>query len=286
MSYGIEIIDATPDWLDIPFLATYLVYGERNVLIDSGVKSSSEKMLRALSGRDFSELDYIITHIHIDHVSGLGYLHEKFRGSVYLHPRAVKHVADPSKLWSSALQALSVFAEMYGEPKPVEEKFLVGVEDGYVLEDVGLEIIHTPGHASHHISILHRDSQGIFVGDSAGIYVAELEYVIPTTIYPSRVDLYIESLKKMLRYRPKLLYYAHYGIAENGWRLLDNQVKQLENWLRYAEDSISLDSFISTILDSDEAFRGIYKRLDDLPLAKLLVDLALKGVYEFAREGG
>lgn len=281
MSYGVELIDATPKWLDIPFLATYLVYGERDVLIDSGVKSSSEKLIRSLSGRDFSELDYVITHIHIDHVSGLGYVHEKFKGSIYLHPRAVKHVADPSKLWTSAKATLDVFAEMYGEPKPVDEKYLIPVSDGGAIpprED--LITIYTPGHASHHISIYHSDSNGLFVGDSAGIFISQIDYIIPTTIYPCKLDLYMSSLRKMMDYRPSIIYYAHYGISEGGWRNLNQLYSMLENWIRIASDSKSLDDFRRYILDEDELFRKVYIEMDKYPLAKLLVDLAIRGVYE------
>ena len=284
MSYGIELIDATPDWLDVPFLATYLVYGERNVLVDSGVKSSSEKLIRALSGRDFTEIDYVLTHIHIDHVSGLGYIHDRFKGYVYLHPRAVEHVSNPSKLWSAAKDALGEFAELYGEPKPVDEKYLVPVSNGMIIPSGGeLMFIYTPGHASHHISIYHKDSDGLFVGDSAGIYINQFEYVIPTTIYPCRLDLYMISLRRMKLLKPSLLYYAHYGIAEDGWRKIDELYKRVREWSKVASDERDIDSYTKYIVDNDETFKKIYVNLDSLPLAKILVDLALKGIYEEVR---
>jgi len=281
MSYGVELIDATPDWLDVPFLATYLVYGERNVLIDAGVKSSSKKLIKALSGRDFNELDYALTHIHIDHVSGLGYLHEKFKGYVYLHPKAVKHVADPSKLWEAAKEALGDFAELYGEPKPVEEKYLVPVSNGMIIPSGGeLMFLHTPGHASHHISIYHKDSNGLFVGDSAGIYIPQLEYVIPTTIYPCRLDLYMASLRRMKLLKPSIIYYAHYGISEDGWRKLDELYNRIVEWGKLVSESDSVESFTENILDNDEPFKEIYRKIEEVPLAKILVDLAIKGIYE------
>lgn len=281
MSYGVELIDATPNWLDVPFLATYLIYGDRYVLVDAGVKSSADKLIIALSNRDFDELDYIVTHIHIDHVGGLGYLHERFKGYVYLHPKALKHVADPSRLWESAKEALGSFAELYGEPKPVEEKYLIPVDDGMTIHSGGeLMFIHTPGHASHHISIYHYDSKGLFVGDSAGIYIAQLEYIIPTTLYPCKLDLYMASLKKMASLKPDIIYYAHYGISEEGWRKMDELYKRIVEWGKIAADSDSIESFTENILSEDESFRYIYNKLDEIPLAKILVDLAIKGIYE------
>lgn len=288
MSYGIEILDATPEWLDIPFISIYLVYGEgdRDLLVDVGPRSSSTKVLKLLSGRGYESLDYYITHIHLDHVGALGEVHRSLEGNVYLHPRAVKHVADPTRLWETALASLGGFAEMYGEPLPVSKDFLVGVEDGYVLDEYGLKLIHTPGHASHHISAYHEESRGMFVGDSAGIYVEELDYVIPTTIYPTRLDSYIESLEKMLSYRPSLLYYSHYGIAEDGVDKLSRLLKTLETWISAARDLGSEDEYRDYITSGDEEFRRIYARLEEIPLAKTLVDLAIKGVYEWVRERG
>jgi len=281
MSYGVEIIDATPKWIEIPFISIYLVYGSRDVLIDTGVKSSSEKVIKILSGRDFEELDYVLTHIHIDHVSGLGYLHERFRGNVYLHPRAVRHVSNPSKLWGSAKEALGEFAELYGEPKAVDEMYLVPVSDGMIVPVGGeLMFMYTPGHASHHISIFHKDSNGLFVGDSAGIYIEDYGYVIPTTIYPCRLDLYLSSLRRMRMLKPSILYYAHYGFSEDGWRSLDALYNTLLEWGKAARDLDNVEEFKSYIISNDEVFRGIYSRLDDYPLAKLLVDLAIKGVFE------
>jgi len=288
MSYGIEVLDATPEWLEVRFISIYLVYGEgdRDLLIDVGPRSSSEKVLRLLSGRGYSGLDYYITHIHLDHVGALGEVHRTLRGSVYLHPRAVKHVADPTRLWETALASLGGFAELYGEPLPVEGEYLVGVEDGHSLEEYGLILIHTPGHASHHISAYHKESRGMFVGDSAGIYVEELDYVIPTTIYPTRLDSYMESLEKMLRYRPRLLYYSHYGVAEDGVDKLNRLLKTLDGWVSAARDIEAEEEYRSYIVSGEEEFSRIYSRLEEIPLAKTLVDLAIKGVYEWVRGGG
>ncbi len=281
MGYGVELIDATPDWIDVPFISVYLIYGDKNTLVDVGPKSSSEKVLKTLSGRDFNELDYAITHIHIDHVGGLGYIHEKYPGYVYLHPRAVKHVADPSKLWETAKEALGDFADLYGEPKPVDEKHLVSVGNGMIIPSGGdLMFVYTPGHASHHISIYHKDSNGLFVGDSAGIYIKELEYIIPTTIYPCRLDLYMASLRRMKLLKPDIVYYAHYGISEDGWRKIDELYSRIVEWSKAAADISSIESFTENILSNDESFREIYNKLDEVPLAKILVDLAIKGIYE------
>ena len=90
----------------------------------------------------------------------------------------------------------------------------------------------------------------------------------------------------MLSYRPSLLYYSHYGIAEGGVDKLSRLLKTLETWISAARDLGSEDEYRDYITSGDEEFRRIYARLEEIPLSKTLVDLAIKGVYEWVRERG
>lgn len=221
----LEILDATPG--SSGFSAVYLVRGEkRTAIIDSGPANGRDKVLQKL--RELSIVpDYVVlTHIHIDHAGATGSL----PGAVYVHPRGARHLADPSMLWEQSRQALGPVADYYGKPIPVEEGRIVAAEDGATIDLGGrrLRIIHTPGHASHHMSIVLEPDMIIFTGDSAGVIV-DGHISLPTTPPPFKPKAYVKSLEIMIRTSPSAVALAHFGQAS-----ADHLARHLEDivtWL-------------------------------------------------------
>jgi glyoxylase-like metal-dependent hydrolase (beta-lactamase superfamily II) len=79
----------------------------------------------------------------------------------------------------------------------------------------GLEVAYTPGHASHHVSYWHPESETAFVGDVAGVRAAGSGYVLAPTPPPD-IDLeaWAQSLERVREWRPREVAITHFGRFE------------------------------------------------------------------------
>jgi hydroxyacylglutathione hydrolase len=226
------------------FVSTYLLVTSqgRALIIDPGPRSSVERVYGALRELGLEKsLKYVITtHVHLDHAGGATRLAKLTRAAIVVHPRGLIHIRDPVKLWESSKKVQGDIVELYGMPDKGEDVEILEAKDGETikLDDIDLEILYTPGHASHHMSVFWTSKSILFTGDSAGLYIPEIDAIIPNTPPPFRYDLYIDSLMKMMKKKPKMLAYAHEGVRGNGEEALERHYDQMRIWL---EILISID---------------------------------------------
>ena len=245
------------------FLTSYVVVTERwNLLVDVGPSKTISSLIQSLCEMGITseyergkELFVLLTHVHIDHSGGLGELIEAFPDAkVLVHPRGRPHLVDPSSLWKGSIDTLGDLAYAYGSIKPVPASVIL--EDGANLSLKGVwesqhfpgevEIIPTPGHASHHQSYLVHlgDETVLFLGEAAGIYLGETVgtsdltgsenriesvYLRPATPHRFFYDVYIDSLKTLMQLEPDLICYGHFGYTRDR-SLLVSELKQLGLW--------------------------------------------------------
>lgn len=280
------MFDITPDELRNPFISSYIFKGGENiVLIEQGPKSSVEKLRNILDELKYENeiIHLFITHIHIDHAGSVGTLLNIYRNSyAYVHPRGIKHLLNPEKLWESTLNALGWLAEIYQKPDPAPEYRIRITYDG---EDIGIEdnrfrFIFTEGHASHHQSIYWYDKKVMFVGDSAGIYIPQFDYMIPTTLYPTKLDLYINSLDKMIGYEPEYLMYPHFGVVKDGKRRLLEHREQVIRWFEIAKTHRpgNISEYKDLLKNDDDVLLQILEESKERSDLKLLLDMAILGI--------
>ena len=191
----------------IPKLGSvYLITEERKALIDTGPTTSVKVVLEGIkkTGIRPEDINYIIvTHIHLDHAGGAGVLLKEMpKAKVIVHRRGAKHMVDPAKLVSSVIATQGKKAmEREGEVVPVENSRVMPVDDGYRLElseRQSLKFIDAPGHAPHELCIYESQSGGLFLGDTAGMLVADKETLLPVTPPPSfDAELYVSTLEKL-----------------------------------------------------------------------------------------
>jgi glyoxylase-like metal-dependent hydrolase (beta-lactamase superfamily II) len=100
---------------------------------------------------------YLITHGHMDHVSGLAELTRTFPAPVSIHP------LDESWAFSKLNQSLPYY-DTPERPKKIERL----LAHGQVYSDAGLryEIIATPGHSPGGACFYFPDEKAIFTGDT------------------------------------------------------------------------------------------------------------------------
>jgi glyoxylase-like metal-dependent hydrolase (beta-lactamase superfamily II) len=217
-------------WIDLRFqgrtrvIATALVIGSGGVaLVDPGPTSCLETLELGLQvhGIRWPEVRQILlTHVHLDHAGATGTIirdHPHVR--VLVHERGAKHLADPARLIDSATRIYrDQMDRLWGEIAPVPAQNLVPLAGGERVEAGGrqLDVAYTPGHASHHVAFFDPSSGVAFVGDTAGVCIDQ-GYVLPPTPPPDiDVELWLESIQTIDRWRPSTLFLTHFGAVTSG----------------------------------------------------------------------
>jgi glyoxylase-like metal-dependent hydrolase (beta-lactamase superfamily II) len=238
----------------------YLLVDHTSVLIEPGATVAASRLLED-SDRLRLHLDkvsYIIpTHIHVDHGGGAGYLAQKLpQAKVVLHPRGAPHMIDPSKLIQGTRLAFGEnFEEGFGPILPIPEGQIHIARDGEEIR-LGkreLRILFSPGHASHHISMLDSLTGGLFCGEALGFPLDSApDVVLPAGIPPFDPEAYLETIKKLEKLSPKLLFYSHIGVRNN----VDNQLIR-----RVKKNSIAFAKIVQEAVQAGEDDQKIMERL-------------------------
>jgi glyoxylase-like metal-dependent hydrolase (beta-lactamase superfamily II) len=245
-------------------------------------------------GISLEDVVYVaVTHVHVDHAGGVGTLLELLpNAKVIVHPNGVKHMINPEKLWQQTRVVLGGIADVYGKPEPVPEEKLIGAVDNMVL-DVGggtdLKVVETLGHAAHHLSFYSQKHHGVFVGDAAGIYISEVDAIIPTTPPPFRLELTLGSLEKLGLLRPEWLYYSHFGVADNAEKRLRLYISQLRLWTKVAREGVekgeSVEEITKRIIQKDKTMSRIipYVEANEI-LMNAGVGNSVEGLIDYTRK--
>ncbi len=234
---GIYLVD-TEQFGRLGHGAAYIIRGERTAIVETGFSYSAGRLLGALHelGIKPQEVAYIaVTHIHLDHAGGAGFLVEDLpEARVAVHRRGARHLADPRRLVESVRKATGPMFPHYGEARPVPEERLLALSGGEAL-DLGnkeLRVLATPGHAPHHLCYYEPETGALFVGDAAGIYWPEGGMILPTTPPPSfDLEESLESLQRMAELKPRFLLYTHYGPHHRPEEALREYGKLLRAWV-------------------------------------------------------
>ncbi len=218
----------------------------RRAIVDPGPGSTIETLRKQLHARGLSVRDLealLLTHIHLDHAGASGALvRENPRLAVYVHRNGAPHMADPSKLLASALRLWpNDLHQLFGETLPVPAENLRILEGGETLTlgSGKLEVVYTPGHASHHVSYLDHSESVAFVGDTTGVRIEGHAYVMPATPPPD-IDLEIweNSFTAILERKPARLFLTHFGFSENPAEHVLLFRERLHKWAELAEKSM------------------------------------------------
>ena len=176
------------------FTAAYLrLAGDECAFIETHTAHAVPRLLSALAahGKHPEQVRYVVvTHAHLDHAAGAGLLLSKCPNATLLaHPRAARHLIDPSRLVASATSVYGAarFAELYGTIAPIPAERVRALEDSetFDLGDATLRVHHTAGHAKHHFVIHDPATSTVYTGDTFGLVYPDLQrsgrFAIATT---------------------------------------------------------------------------------------------------------
>ncbi|MGE0863626.1 MAG: MBL fold metallo-hydrolase [Vicinamibacterales bacterium] len=174
---------------------TYLVPGDRPLLIDAGVAEPAH--LDAIASVEpAGPAEVVVTHAHADHSAGAPALQARWPAARFA--KMPWPDRDPGVPW-----------------RPLADGDMVMTGAG------PLEILHTPGHSPDHIALWHADSRALFVGD---LLVLGSTVFIPASSGGSLVD-YLASLERLRRLSPVRAWPAHGPVIEDPVALIEQYVE-------------------------------------------------------------
>jgi glyoxylase-like metal-dependent hydrolase (beta-lactamase superfamily II) len=194
--------------------------------------------MAGLAAIGLDELAQIVaTHIHLDHAGGTGNLVARFtRAEVFIHRIGAPHMVDPSRLLASATR---IYGEegmqaLWGPITPIDASRMHAVDDGDLIQ-IGpgrhLDIIHTPGHAKHHMSLVDSLTGVAFVGDSVGLTFPGMDIVNPIVPPPDvDVELLVSQFQKYRDRQVPVLALAHFGPEHDVAHVLEESERRLRMW--------------------------------------------------------
>ncbi len=263
-------------------IAACLLEGDGNAaVIDPGPTSALHTLRSKLDqlGLGVAGVDTILlTHIHLDHAGATGSLvRENPRICVYVHQRGAPHMIDPARLLESAQRLYGAEMDrLWGEFLPVPAANVSALAGGEQLDLGGrrLEVEYTPGHASHHVSYFDTANGLAFVGDTAGIRIANGQTILPITPPPD-IDLesWAKSWEQIKARHPERMFLTHFGAAEGVSEHLEELRGRLEEWSVAVRESLKDGA--------DDAARAA--QFAEQVTAKLKQHLPERDAYRYAK---
>jgi glyoxylase-like metal-dependent hydrolase (beta-lactamase superfamily II) len=235
----------------------------KSAVVDPGPESTIDTLRAGLRARGLSvkQLDaLLLTHIHLDHAGATGtLLQENPNLKVFVHEFGAARLVDPSRLLASAGRLYGEdLATLYGQCAPVPERNLLPLQGGerIPIGEAGLEVLYTPGHASHHVTYWEGQSRTALVGDTAGIRVQGDAFLLPATPPPD-IDLEIwkQSLDAIASRGPEKIFLTHFGFIENPAEHVQLYTVKLEEWAEMAR------KLLESGVESTEAERAFVEAI-------------------------
>jgi glyoxylase-like metal-dependent hydrolase (beta-lactamase superfamily II) len=216
---SITAIDTGTAGLDA-FNSVYVIAGEEPVLVEAASAADASAVEAGLAAIGLGPNDLahvVVTHIHLDHAGGVGVLLRRYpRATAWVHERGAAHLADPSRLVASTARTYGEerMRALYGETLPVDAARIraVGDTDRISFGRRHLDVVHTPGHASHHVALRDSATGAVFTGEAVGSHLPWADAYRPA-LPPPEVDVEqaLASIERIRGLRASMLLTSHFG---------------------------------------------------------------------------
>ena len=235
----------------------YLIDADQPTLVETGPTTSVEAVRSGLTelGIGPSDLAHIVvTHIHLDHAGGAGALAPHFPdATVWVHERGARHLADPTKLVASATRVYGEdkMRDLFGPVEPVPENRLRAITDGdrVDLGNRNLDVVYTPGHASHHVALFDSETGVVFVGDALGVFLPDVQVLRPATPPPEfDLELAIDSIGVIEKRQPPAILFSHFGPSEEVTTLCSLAVERLRSWTSIVTEALQSGNDLAAVV--------------------------------------
>jgi glyoxylase-like metal-dependent hydrolase (beta-lactamase superfamily II) len=220
----------------------------RAAIIDTSTKYAAPRVIQALAalGLQPSDVDWILlTHVHLDHAGGAGELMRLCPNArLTVHPRGVRHMIAPSKLWAAVCQVYgNEMAEReYGGLETIAADRILETPEGATVSLAGrvFEFWDSPGHAKHHVYIRDTKTNSFFTGDTFGISYRDFDTregaFIFVTSSPSQFnpEELKGSLHRLMGAKPPAVYLTHYAQVRDVQKHGETLLRQTDQFAEIA----------------------------------------------------
>ena len=239
------MVDTTIHTIDLNFLGrtgtigAYLVpHSGGGLLVETGPRSTIQNLTAGLRsyGYGIEDItDVFLTHIHLDHAGGAGWLAQQ--GShIHVHENGAPHLINPEKLLASAVRLYGDRMDsLWGEFIPVEEEKIAIMHDEEVIMigDQSIRALDVPGHANHHLVYLIGDA--CFSGDIGGVRLNPHMYLsLPMPPPDFHLEKWRESIKHIQKFDPNRIVPTHFGVYSDArWHFhaVLEALNEVEVWI-------------------------------------------------------
>jgi len=246
------------------FNSVYLLTGDEPTLVEAASAADADALAAALerlglAGGDLAHV--VVTHIHLDHAGGVGSLLRRFpNATVWVHERGAAHLADPSRLVASTARTYGIerMRSLYGDTLPVDRARIRSVIHGdrIGLGSRHLEVLHTPGHASHHIALHEPGTDVVFTGEAIGSHLPWADAYRPA-LPPPEVDVEraLASIERIRALEPGALLTSHFGPVTEPQEGCARASERIRSWSEavrrrlLADPDAALDELTRTLTD-------------------------------------
>ena len=231
-------------------MSCYYIDTSDPILIEVGPSNSFPYLISALESLGIQDIKRTaITHLHLDHVGGIGHLNEKYKENfVYVHELGLKHLPNPEKLWRAVSDVYPEewLKKNWGEIKPIPLNKIKSLNDGTDIKletNRNLKALYSPGHAKHHYTFYDEYSGTLFMGDTLGLIYPHGDFVQPNLPPPDfNKDILFQTLDSFENLELNKLAIAHFGIHENPNQLINDAKENIENWLLFISNLKNLSN--------------------------------------------
>lgn len=217
----------------LPFGAvnTYLIQGERTIIVDTGVPGSSRRILHHL---DLLQIPMkkvaliLLTHRHVDHAGSALELRNHLQVPIALHPLDHEPLRTGQIIRPTATGLYGqIFMQtsVWNQPIPPFAADVL-LKDHFDLQEYGVnaEVFHTPGHTPGHISI-QVAKRDIIAGDAlAGYWIHPSKPGYPP--FHDHLHDALRSARALLDRKPEHIHVGHGGPLHH---------PRADRWLRLQE---------------------------------------------------
>ena len=235
-------------------MSCYYIDSTNPILVEVGPSNSFPYLISSLESLGINEVKRsAMTHLHLDHIGGIGHLVEKYKDHfVYIHELGIKHLPNPEKLWKAVSEVYSEdwLSINWGKIKPTPVNNLRSLKDKELI-DLGngrkLEAIYGPGHAKHHYTFYDKYSKTLFMGDTLGLIYPHGNFVQPNLPPPDfNKEVLFNTLDQLYKLDLKYLALAHFGIHKNPYELIINAKESIELWIDFVANIPNLSIIEAT----------------------------------------
>ncbi|MCK5781133.1 MAG: MBL fold metallo-hydrolase [Flavobacteriales bacterium] len=226
--------------LDGYIQSLYIVeYADKLLLLDGGSRGDVMKIeyfiTRTLK-RPMSDLKLIVvTHLHPDHAGAAPHLRKKFNIPIAGHPELdywykgfsgqIQHLLDTLFAWFVAYKLRNKYKRVWFQPSLKPDYELC--DDQMLPFFYDWEVLCTPGHTTHDISVLNRKERIIYIGDLAIKLGSKFNLPFPVAL-PSVME---KSLIRVSELDVDNILFAHGGVVNESSEVVFDIVRsKLKNY--------------------------------------------------------